>query len=129
MSTLELLSVALGSTLGGLLRYAVSVWFVGRTIKGFPLSTLLVNLAGAFVLGLVMAYIERNPAQSLVRLALGVGLCGGLTTFSTLSWEIFALLRSGEARTAMLYLACSLAAGLVLCALGYYLINTGLKSI
>lgn len=129
MSTLELLSVGLGSALGGMLRYAVSVWLVGRTLKGFPLPTLLVNLVGAFVLGLVMAYMERNPAHGLLRLSLGIGLCGGLTTFSTLSWEAFALLRSGEMLTVLLYLVSSLVIGLALCGLGYYLMNTALKTL
>lgn len=129
MTILELLAVALGSTLGGLLRYAISLLLLGRSIKGFPLPTLLVNLIGAFVLGVVMAYVERNPNQSLVRITLGIGLCGGLTTFSTLSWEAFALIRSGDSLTAILYLFSSLILGLGLCALGYYGGNALCKSL
>ena len=95
--------VALGGLLGSLLRY----WLAGIVQRGtggapFPAGTLAVNVAGSFVIGLVMALsLERGLVNDDLRLFLTTGFCGGFTTMSTFSYETIALLRDGEAMLAL----------------------------
>ena len=103
--------VALGGAAGAALRYAVSL----LPAKGaFPLLTLLTNLAGAFVIGVIAGLAaKRNLPQNAV-LFLKTGLCGGFTTFSTFSLETLGLLERGEYAIGGAYALGSLA----VCVLG-----------
>ena len=109
--------VALGGAAGAALRYAVSL----LPAKGaFPLLTLLTNLAGAFVIGVIAGLAaKRNLSQNAV-LFLKTGLCGGFTTFSTFSLESLGLLQRGRLLLGGAYMLLSA----VLCLLGVAL---GLK--
>jgi CrcB protein len=107
-----LVAVAVGGAAGTLVRVAV-----GRALPtpatGFPWATLLVNLAGSFVLGFVIvAALERGAPTRYMRPLIGTGFCGGLTTFSTFAVEVDLLVRAGRLATAALYVIASLAGGL-----------------
>jgi len=113
-----LAAVAVGGAAGTLLRV-----LVGRalppTSNGFPGDTLIVNLAGSFVLGFVVVVaFERGAPTRYFRALIGTGFCGGLTTFSTFVVEIDLLVRAGHAGTAALYLVVSVATGLALARIG-----------
>jgi CrcB protein len=117
---LPYLLVGLGSFVGGNARFILSRW-VGGVIDGrFPLGTFLVNVSGSFLLGLIGALLAQRaiPNADAVRLALGVGFCGGFTTFSTFELETNALLEDGVWLTAILNVVLSLFAGLVALRLG-----------
>lgn len=88
--------VALGGALGAVSRYLCGMLpFLQRGI--FPLPTLLINLAGAFLIGLIAQVAAQRGAQSSSAvLFLKVGLCGGFTTFSTFSLETVTLLSNGK---------------------------------
>lgn len=89
--------VGSGGFVGSLLRYWLSGAVQQWADSGFPYGTLTVNLAGSFVIGLVMTMsLERGIVGADVRTFLTVGFCGGFTTMSTLSYETLALLREGE---------------------------------
>ena len=106
--------VALGGALGAVSRYLCGMLpFLQRGI--FPLPTLLINLAGAFLIGLIAA--QRGAQSSSAVLFLKVGLCGGFTTFSTFSLETVTLLSNGKSGLAAAYVALSV----VLCLLGVVL--------
>jgi CrcB protein len=112
--------VGIGSFVGGNARFILSRW-VGGVIDGrFPLGTFLVNVSGSFLLGLIGALLAQRavPNADAVRLALGVGFCGGFTTFSTFEFETNALLEDGVWLTAILNAVQSLFAGLVALRLG-----------
>lgn len=110
-----LLLIGLLGALGTLLRYGLSR-FVGERVAGtFPWGTLVVNLSGAFVLG-ALAGLPRLPGEW--RLALGTGLVGGYTTFSTLTWESLRLIEVGETLAGIANLALSAGLGLAVAALG-----------
>jgi fluoride exporter len=117
---LSYLYVALGSAVGGVTRFAVGGW-VQRLAGGlppavFPVGTLVVNVTGSFVLGLLAALIAK-PADDVtadaIRLLIGVGFCGGYTTFSTFSLDTFALFETRGWGIAAANVVASLVASLL----------------
>lgn len=113
------LIVAVGGGIGAAARYALSVWVHGLLGAAFPWGTLLVNVIGSFVIGLVMVLsIDRGVISPEVRLLLTTGFCGGLTTFSTFSYETLVLVRSAEWALAGVNTAANVALCFVATALG-----------
>ena len=116
----NMLLVALGGAAGSVLRYSIGVWLKQAFDGSFPLATLVVNLLGSLLIGLLAGYAGRQEWMSGDGwLLLATGLCGGFTTFSALSLEGFRMLQSGAVGTALLYLGASVVVGLALCAVGY----------
>jgi fluoride exporter len=113
------LLVAAGGALGSLGRYGLALALPPQ--HGWPVGTLAANLTGAFLLGVLLETLGRRgpetPGVQRVRLALGTGVLGGYTTFSSLALETERLLAAGAVGTALGYAAVSLVAG-VLCAAG-----------
>ena len=106
--------IAAGSALGGVSRYLVGGMVQRILDTTFPAGTLVVNLTGSFLLGLFLRYALETPTLTPeLRAFLTIGFCGGYTTFSTFSYETFALLEDGQWARAGLYAALS-----VLLALG-----------
>ena len=113
----DLVAVAAGGALGGVVRYAVAQ--AAPPHGELPWATLTVNVAGAFVVGLVVALVARGRAGGrLIRPFVVAGVCGGLTTFSTLVTEVVLFVRGGHLTLGLTYLGVSLAAGLGAAALG-----------
>ncbi len=114
--------VAIGSAFGGAARFTLGAWLQRRLdasiphagLVSFPIGTLLVNVTGSFVLGvLAVAIARRGPDSDVMRLLLAVGFCGGYTTFSTFSFDTVALLESGGGRLAALNVVASVALALL----------------
>ncbi|MBQ7272931.1 MAG: fluoride efflux transporter CrcB [Bacteroidales bacterium] len=119
----NILAVSAGSFLGGAARYLVSLAMKGVS-KGFPWATLVVNLVGCFLIGLLWGVFGKNDTEgSNWALFLTVGLCGGFTTFSTFSKEALVMLQSGNIWGFAGYVAISIVAGITLVALGYFLVR------
>nr|WP_239000797.1 fluoride efflux transporter CrcB [Jiangella asiatica] len=112
-----MLLVAAGAAVGAPLRYVVDRLVHERLGGAFPWGTLLVNVVGSFVLGLVMGSAADDGVVSLV----GVGFCGALTTYSTFSYETLRLAEDGAWRHAVGNVALSVAAGLAAAAFGWNL--------
>ena len=111
--------IALGAAVGANMRYAISVWAARQWGVAFPYGTLLINVSGSFAIGLVMVLLtSRLMIDSLWRPLLVTGLLGGFTTFSTFSYETYALLVSGSWLAAALNILGSVGLGLVGVALG-----------
>ncbi len=92
-----LLAVAMGGAIGAVARYGLSGWLHAATGLVFPVGTLAVNVAGSFLIGLVLHLATGRFILPLeARLFLTIGLCGGLTTLSTFSYETFALLEEQQ---------------------------------
>jgi CrcB protein len=81
---------------GSLARYLVGMAVTARMGSRFPWGTLLVNVSGSFLIGLIMTVLtERASLSPNWRFALVVGFLGGYTTFSSFEWETFAAVRAG----------------------------------
>jgi CrcB protein len=114
------LLVGIGSFIGGNARFIAGRW-VGALVDGrFPLGTFLINVSGSFVLGVLGAILAQRtvPNADALRLAIGVGFCGGFTTFSTFEYETSVLLEDGIWLTAAANMALSLFVGLLAVRLG-----------
>lgn len=120
---MNLLWVALGSALGGLGRYGVSV--AVRSSVGFPWATFLINIFGSLVIGVLSGWLASSStgcgSMGAIRCFAIIGLCGGFTTFSTFSNETFRMLGNGQWALAVIYAVGSVVAGLAAVALGYAL--------
>lgn len=91
------LFVAFGAGLGGALRYYLSSVSSNFFPVYFPAGTLIVNLLGSIILGImIFGFDEKELLNQHIKLFLGVGFCGGLTTFSTFSLETFNLIKEAE---------------------------------
>ena len=113
----RLLLVCTGGALGSGARYLVSTWAARALGADFPRGTLLVNVAGSFLLSFLMGFAGAREAISPeARLFLGAGVLGGFTTYSSFNYETLALLERGVvhalANVALTVLGC-LAAGVV----------------
>lgn len=109
---LELAAIASGGALGALARAGIGEAL--PTPHGhWPWATFIANIAGALLLGwLITRLQERLPIMTLPRPLLGTGLCGALTTFSTMNVEAMKMIEGGEGTLAIGYLAASIAGGL-----------------
>lgn len=104
---IKIIFVGLGGFAGAVLRYLIGLIPV-KMNSAFPIKTLVINVIGAFVIGLITAFAAKNKAlnQNII-LMLQVGLCGGFTTFSTFAYESADLIKSGETITALIYMILS----------------------
>ena len=94
-------AVALCGAMGCLARYFISGWVYDIFGRSFPYGTFVVNILGAFIIGLLMEFgIRSTLIPPTLRMGITVGFLGGLTTFSTFSYETFRLLEEGDFITA-----------------------------
>lgn len=114
-------AVALGAALGALVRWQAGLLFNTRW-AGFPLGTLLVNLAGGLAVGMALEWFGRQPNEVL-KLLLVTGFLGGLTTFSAFSGESLALLRNGHFTMATVHTLAHVMGSLGAAALGMLLVQ------
>lgn len=108
--------VALGGAAGAVSRYGITLAFGTRDL---PVATFVINVSGALVLGIVLAWSLRGPLSPDVTRAVAVGFLGAYTTFSTFSFELFALGRGDRVATAVGYAAGSVVCGVLAAGLGY----------
>ena len=113
------LMVLIGGSLGAVCRYAVSIQMKRIISTEFPLATLLINLSGSFLLGLLLA----SYTDGLIQLLLGTGFLGGFTTFSTFQVENLTLFRKGNYRMLLIYVTFSVGLCIAFAYLGFRLGN------
>lgn len=104
--------VLAGAGLGGVIRYAAGTWIMQKYGGRFPLGTLIINVTGSFLIGLLMTLLtERLNPHPNWRLFLVVGLLGGYTTFSSFEYEMYQALREGARWLGLAYLMASVGLG------------------
>ena len=123
-SPLTWLAVAAGGALGSMARFWMTGAITALVGERFPYGTLLINILGSFVIGLIAAISltpERMGLHPDLRIFLMVGVCGGFTTFSSFSLQTMELLQSGDVFPALLYTAGSVALCLLFVWAGWWL--------
>jgi len=116
------LGVGLGGMVGSLLRYFVSVSTSNFLTNGFPVGTVIVNLAGSLFLGwFTSRIIGKNILNPVLSTSIATGLTGSFTTFSTFSMETIVYIEDGRIGIAIFYVLVSAVGGLLLAAVGYRL--------
>ncbi len=119
-----ILTVGIGSFLGGMLRYiismAVSQWLSGK----FPLGTLIVNIIGCFLIGVAFEWSTKVVLDKQLVLLLTTGILGGFTTFSAFSFETVKMIREGHFVNATGYVLASVFIGLLATYAGIILIKS-----
>lgn len=113
--------VGCAGALGALARYLIGRVVASRASTSFPWATLLINVSGAFVIGLIAGLTSRHVITPLMQTVLATGFLGGYTTFSTMSWEAMQLLQEGSRLRGALYLGGNVLPGLLAAALGLLL--------
>lgn len=108
-----LLAIGLGSFLGGISRYLVTLFLQNKFLSTFPYGTLGVNIIGCFLIGIVYGLSARGNINVEWRLFLATGFLGGFTTFSSFSNDTVSLLRDAQYWQAFSYVALSVVVGLV----------------
>jgi fluoride exporter len=115
------LLVALGGGIGAMLRYFFSSIIKHST---FPYNTLLINIAGSLLIGIVFGLSEKsNGISEQIKLFVATGICGGFTTFSAFSVENMQLIKEGNYATAVVYIFASVALCIVAVFAGFKMIN------
>ncbi len=112
MSFKILLLIGTGSFIGGVFRYLVSFPLMHKYPHGFPWGTLVVNVIGCLLIGMLYAYADRWYFPKEWRLFLVTGILGGFTTFSAFSNETITLAQNGHMSSAILYVVTSILLGL-----------------
>jgi CrcB protein len=119
------LAVGLAGALGAVARFVVGAAVQDRALSTFPFGTLSVNVAGSLILGVVAGIALRHTGAMSTRAVVGTGFSGGLTTWSTASWETLRLAEEGEPATAVLWTTVNLVASLLAGGLGLVAMRYG----
>ena len=120
----SLLIVGTGSFIGGAMRYLLSTNIKNMYGQTFPWGTLVVNLLGCFVFGIIFAlFSKHNSTDNTFCLLLATGICGGFTTFSTFANESVQMIQNGNIGEFIGYMATSVIVGIALIALGYWIVK------
>ncbi|MGI8600032.1 MAG: fluoride efflux transporter CrcB [Chitinophagaceae bacterium] len=116
----NLLIVGIGGAAGSMLRYIIQL-LLNIT---YPVGTILVNLTGCFLIGILWGFLTKNYMSEPLRLLYITGFCGGFTTFSAFTVEGNQMLSEGRWSALLIYLTISVAGGFILTFFGFKLFNT-----
>ena len=113
--------VFIGGGLGSCLRYLIAL-LVRSTSTQFPYATLIANLLGCFLIGLLAGYFNRiGLLKENLNLLFVIGFCGGLTTFSSFTLDIYHLIKTSSFLLPLLYFLGNIALGMLLLLLGLWI--------
>lgn len=116
--------VMAGGALGSSMRYGISMFTNYQTSSPFPYKTLIINIIGCFLVGLLSMFFSQHQHQHMIRVFFVVGFLGAFTTFSAFSYETVLLYQDGHLRTAAMNVMASTLTGVLAVLAGMW---TGLK--
>lgn len=120
------LSVAAGGAIGASMRYGLSLLIGGTMAWPLWAATLLANILGCAVMGGLAAYLMVHPQYEVWRPFMLIGLCGALTTFSSLTLDSFTLFDKGAYGMLVTYISLSVFSSLFVFFAAYYLVRLGM---
>ena len=122
---LSFLLVGIGGAFGAMARHGVGLFAMRNLGTGFPYGTIFVNIAGSFLMGLLIAWLARRIGGSSneLRLFLATGFLGGFTTFSAFSLDTVTLYERGDFGQASLYVTISVFASIFALLAGLWLVR------
>ena len=115
------LIIGLGSFIGGISRYLLSLLIQAKTTSPFPFHTLIINITGCFLIGIVFGFFDKGQISEEWKLFFATGILGGFTTFSAFSFETLTLFKEGYLVYTLVYIFASVFLGLLLTYLAYSL--------
>ncbi|MBB6611003.1 fluoride efflux transporter CrcB [Pontibacter sp. Tf4] len=118
-----LLAIGAGSFIGGVGRYLLSQLIQSKSLTQFPVGTLVVNIVGCFLIGVVFGLFAKGTLSDEWRFFLVTGVLGGFTTFSAFSGETISLLQGGQYWPAIIYVLASVLLGLLSTFIGLWLVK------
>ncbi len=120
----NILIIGAGGFIGSVLRYLVQLYIDKGLNSTFPLGTLVANIAGSFLIGIVFALAEKgNLLSAEWRMFLAIGICGGFTTFSTFAFNNFVMIQERNTVQLFLNIGGSLFFGILAVYLGIVIIR------
>ena len=123
MDIKSLILIFFGGGLGSSIRYLIAK-YLNKNLISFPFGTSISNLVGCFIIGLLIAYYDKNdiPKKDIF-LFISIGFCGGLTTFSTFMVDIFYMLKNENIQYLLMYLSVNVFVGFFFIYLGFLLLK------
>jgi CrcB protein len=118
---MKFLFLALGGSIGAILRYLVSLFSIKYMTWGLPMGTLIVNILGSFLIGFAFVFLGREQINLNLKIFLFIGIFGSFTTFSTYMFEALDFFKTGNIKMALFYIGISNIVGLIAVYMGYYL--------
>lgn len=119
MDLKSLVLVFFGGGIGSSIRFLLSKYSIKNFIS-FPVGTSVSNLVGCFIIGLLIAYYDRNDiAKKDIFIFISIGFCGGLTTFSTFMLDIFYMVKSENFQNLLAYFSLNFILGFFFIFLGF----------
>jgi len=117
----KILAVALGGSIGAVLRFLIFTYYDKMSNQSFPWATLIINLTGSFIIGLLWGIFDRIYITPGIRLFLFVGILGSFTTFSTFAFDVFSMSKDGDVKNMVTYVLATNVVGISLAFAGFQL--------
>ena len=117
----KLIWVALGGSIGAVLRFLIFYIWEKQHHSNFPWTTLTINLIGSFFIGFLWAFFGKHFISPAFRMFIFIGILGSFTTFSTFAFDVFSLAQEGAYRSVIFYVVTTNVLGIGLAFAGYYL--------
>jgi CrcB protein len=118
-----ILIVGTGGFIGSVMRFLLQIFIENRLMSTFPLGTMIANIAGSFIIGVVFALAEKSLMNSDWRIFLSVGICGGFTTFSAFAFNNFNMLKEHTWNQLFLNIGGTMILGILAVYLGIILVR------
>lgn len=118
-----ILIVGTGGFIGSVMRYLLQVFIENKLLSTFPLATLIANITGSFIIGVVFALAEKSMMNSEWRIFMSVGICGGFTTFSAFAFNNFNMIKEHTWNQLFLNIGGTMILGILAVYLGIILVR------